>query len=121
MNKKPSLDARQSRTQGTAIIIADAEALHCSALTANGVGKGTAPSVAKALVAAEAEGQAGRGVSRVADYVAQVRSGKLRVEAGCVGLMVANAPAAIAPWGSKNAVLGSNPIAFAAPRQDGAP
>ena len=37
-------------------------------------------------------------------------------EAGLVGLMVANAPAAIAPWGSNTGVFGTNPIAFAAPR-----
>ncbi|MCR9125222.1 MAG: Ldh family oxidoreductase [Rhodobacteraceae bacterium] len=41
--------------------------------------------------------------------------------AGLIGLMVANAPAAIAPWGSNVPVFGTNPIAFAVPRPDGAP
>lgn len=38
-----------------------------------------------------------------------------------IGIMVANAPAAIAPWGSNTAVFGTNPIAFSAPRKDGPP
>jgi (2R)-3-sulfolactate dehydrogenase (NADP+) len=38
-------------------------------------------------------------------------------ERGLVALMVANAPAAMAPWGGKKAVFGTNPIAFAAPVQ----
>lgn len=42
-------------------------------------------------------------------------------ERGCVGLMVANAPAAIAPWGANTPVFGTNPIALAAPRQGHAP
>lgn len=40
---------------------------------------------------------------------------------GLIGLMVANAPAAIAPWGSKTPLFGTNPIAFASPRGDGPP
>ncbi len=35
--------------------------------------------------------------------------------AGMVGLLFANAPAAMAPWGGKRAVFGTNPIAFACP------
>ncbi|MFJ6326402.1 MULTISPECIES: Ldh family oxidoreductase [unclassified Rhizobium] len=34
---------------------------------------------------------------------------------GLVALMVANAPAAMAPWGGRRPVFGTNPIAFAAP------
>jgi len=151
-----------------------------------GVPAETAASVAAALVAAEAEGQRGHGFSRLADYVAQVRSGKIKAgaapslvhtapaavrvdagygfaypaldmaipalarlahEFGCasasivrshhcgalsvqvekiakrglVGLMVANAPAAIAPCGSAEPVYGTNPIAFAAPRANADP
>jgi (2R)-3-sulfolactate dehydrogenase (NADP+) len=37
---------------------------------------------------------------------------------GLVGMMFANTPAAIAPWGSHKPVFGTNPIAFAAPRGD---
>ena len=42
-------------------------------------------------------------------------------EAGLLALMVANTPAAIAPWGAKEPLYGTNPIAFAAPRADGPP
>jgi (2R)-3-sulfolactate dehydrogenase (NADP+) len=35
---------------------------------------------------------------------------------GLIGLMVANAPASIAPWGATTPLYGTNPIAFAAPR-----
>ncbi len=137
--------------------------------------------VAEALVAAEIDGQRGHGLSRVASYSAQARSGKvngqvvpsvekpapslLRVDAnhgfafpaferaldelgatakktgiaaaaithshhcgvmghhveklakaGLIGLVFSNSPKAIAPWGGKDAVFGTNPIAFAAPR-----
>jgi (2R)-3-sulfolactate dehydrogenase (NADP+) len=40
---------------------------------------------------------------------------------GCLGLMVANTPAGIAPWGSSKPVFGTNPIAFAAPRASAPP
>ncbi len=36
-------------------------------------------------------------------------------EAGCVALMFANTPAAMAPWGGATRLFGTNPIAFAAP------
>ena len=36
---------------------------------------------------------------------------------GLVGLSFGNSPAAIAPWGGKTGVFGTNPLAFAAPRQ----
>jgi (2R)-3-sulfolactate dehydrogenase (NADP+) len=42
-------------------------------------------------------------------------------ERGLVALMFANAPAAMAPWGGKTAVYGTNPIAFAAPLPDADP
>jgi len=36
---------------------------------------------------------------------------------GLVALSFGNSPAAIAPWGGKKGVFGTNPLAFAAPRQ----
>ena len=42
-------------------------------------------------------------------------------EAGLVALMVANTPAAIAPWGGRTPLFGTNPIAFAAPLAGEAP
>lgn len=38
---------------------------------------------------------------------------------GLVAIAFSNTPAAIAPWGGKTALYGTNPIAFAAPRGDG--
>ncbi|MXU64775.1 Ldh family oxidoreductase [Oceanomicrobium pacificus] len=42
-------------------------------------------------------------------------------EAGLIGLMMANAPASMPPWGGSEPLFGTNPIAFAAPRHNGAP
>lgn len=145
-----------------------------------------AKQVARALVAAEIDGQKGHGLSRVASYSAQAKSGKvdgqatpeirkvaeavLRVDAkhgfafpafnlaiaglselvertgiaaavvahshhcgvlgyhaerlaakGVIALVFSNSPKAIAPWGGKEAVFGTNPIAFAAPRRNSDP
>ncbi len=52
-------------------------------------------------------GVAGRHVERLA-------------EKGLIALTVSNTPQAMAPWGGKRPVFGTNPIAFAAPRR-GAP
>lgn len=168
------------------ISIADATELIHAALAAAGVPDAACRSVAAALVAAEAEGQVGHGFSRLGDYVAQCRSGKINVDArittqsrgassllidadrgfafpaldaalsaglplaeetgiaimavanshhcgalsvqvekianaGLMGLMVANAPKAIAPWGGRDPLFGTNPIAFAAPQAEGPP
>lgn len=138
--------------------------------------------VARALVAAEIDGLAGHGLSRLPSYCAQSASGKvdghavptatlvagsaIRVDArygfafpalalaveklcklapktgiavaavthshhcgaagyhvealarqGLIGLLFANTPRAIAPWGGNTGVFGTNPIAFAAPRR----
>ncbi|MEM9393156.1 MAG: Ldh family oxidoreductase [Pseudomonadota bacterium] len=164
----------------------EARALLRAAFERTGVPTDRANSVAKALVAAEAEGQVGHGFSRLEDYAAQVRSGKIIADAdisierpapasividagfgfafpaldlaidlgtsaaqtqgtasvgiknshhcgalsvsvdriaqkGLVAIMVANSPVAIAPWGAKTPVYGTNPIAFATPRSDGPP
>jgi (2R)-3-sulfolactate dehydrogenase (NADP+) len=40
---------------------------------------------------------------------------------GLLALAFANTPAAIAPWGGARGLFGTNPIAFACPRRDGAP
>lgn len=42
-------------------------------------------------------------------------------DAGLATLMFANTPSAMAPYGGKRALFGTNPIAFAAPRRDGPP
>ncbi len=40
---------------------------------------------------------------------------------GLIALAFANAPAAMAPWGGNRALYGTNPIAFACPRESGDP
>ncbi len=42
-------------------------------------------------------------------------------EAGLVGLMMVNSPPAMAPWGGKTPLFGTNPLAFAAPLPEGPP
>jgi len=42
-------------------------------------------------------------------------------ERGLIGLVFGNSPQAIAPWGGNQALFGTNPIAFSAPRTDSAP
>lgn len=158
------------------------------ALVRAGTSAENAAPVAAALAAAEADGQAGHGVSRLPSYADQVASGKvdgratpvlhrvrpgaILVDARCgfaypaiarglgaaaeaaaaqgvvavaianshhfgvagyhvermadrglVALAFGNSPAAIAPWGGRKALFGTNPIAFACPRRgaDGAP
>lgn len=58
--------------------IPDARRLIAKALETNGTSSVNAESVARALVAAEVDGQKGHGFSRVAAYAAQSRSGKVQ-------------------------------------------
>lgn len=160
--------------------LAAAEALAIDALTASRTSPVNARPTARALVAAEADGQSGHGLSRVPSYALQSRAGKvnghatpvvervapaaLRVDggfgfaypaidraiealaplarengiavaalhrshhfgqagahaerlaaAGLVALVVGNSPKAMAFWGGRKAMLGTNPLAFAAP------
>jgi len=164
----------------------EAEDLVAAALERCRTSPENARSVARALVAAEADGLSGHGLSRVASYAAQAKAGKVDgfatpsatrprpavlavdaahgfaypalelavqelpavareagiaaapirrshhagaaghpverlAEAGLVAILLANTPAAIAPWGGDRALFGTNPIAFAAPRERGAP
>jgi (2R)-3-sulfolactate dehydrogenase (NADP+) len=59
------------------LTLAAAETLVIDALKRSGVEEGNARSVARALVAAEAAGQGGHGLRRVAAYAAQAKSGKV--------------------------------------------
>lgn len=52
-------------------------------------------------------------IGRVAPYVEAI------AQAGMVGMAFANAGPAVAPYGGKDRVMGTNPIAWAAPRADG--
>ncbi|WP_230533437.1 Ldh family oxidoreductase [Microvirga roseola] len=160
--------------------IAQAEDLVMDALVRNETSEANARAVARALVAAEADGLKGHGLSRVQTYAMQAKAGKVDgfatptadqplpavlavdaahgfaypaldlalsrlpalarrqgiavaairrshhcgaaghaverlAEAGLAGLLFANTPAAIAPWGGSVGVFGTNPIAFACP------
>ncbi len=165
------------------LTLAETRDLIKSAFLASRTSEANAVSVADALAGAEALGQSGHGLRRVASYCAQARSGKVdghavpksdrtapavvRVDAangfaypaidlaiqglapvaadqgialagirrshhcgvmgivverladaGFVALMVANTPGAMAPWGGRAPLFGTNPIAFAAPLKD---
>ena len=178
---QPLINKRLQMTLETRVSISEAEQLVKKAFLKHGVTENVAASVSTALVAAEAEGQVGHGFSRVKDYVAQVKSKKINVDAkvkiehpkptsisidadygfaypaldqaisegaltakeygsaivsifnshhcgalsvqvekianqGLIGVMMANTPKAIAPWGGKDPFFGTNPIAFAVPR-----
>lgn len=59
------------------VALAELERLVARALEVSNVGAANAACVARALVAAEADGQAGHGLSRVPTYAAQAASGKV--------------------------------------------
>lgn len=166
--------------------LAKAHALAAGAFRRCAAAPDAADSTARALVAAEADGLKGHGLSRVPGYAAQLRTGKVvgdaRVavsrprpgllaidagngfaypaleaalaelpdlarrqgiaaagirrshhcgaaglpvealaEAGCVAILFANTPAAMAPWGGSRAVFGTNPLAFGCPLPGRAP
>ena len=169
-------------TDAINLSLADAEDLCVRALVASRTSENNARSTARALVAAEADGQFGHGLSRTPSYAAQARSGKvdgfarpaldrvspalIRIDAesgfaypaidiacdslpamardtgiaaasvfrshhlgqagahverlarsGLVALLFTNSPRAINFWGGSEPMMGTNPIAFAAPRQ----
>ena len=165
------------------LTITEAQVLVKKALLASNVSEANAGSVARALIAAEVDGQKGHGLSRVPSYTGQARRGKVQghavpdihdvrpglfrvdaglgyafpafdlalpelearvksqgiaagaiyrshhfgvaghhcewlAERGMVGLVYGNSPKAMALWGGKASVLGTNPIAFGAPGRD---
>lgn len=172
---------------GTAALsLADAERLAAKALMRAGLAEAAAKATARALVAAERDGQKGHGLSRVSSYVEQVRCGKVKKDAapvarrlspaailidaahgfaypaidlavdeligitrqsvvalaairrshhfgqagahverladrGLVAFLFGNSPKAMAFWGGKAPMIGTNPIAFAAPMPEGPP
>lgn len=54
-------------------------------------------------------------IGRVAPYVERIAA------AGMIGIATTNAGPAVAPYGSRKRILGTNPIAWAAPRANGQP
>jgi (2R)-3-sulfolactate dehydrogenase (NADP+) len=175
-----------SASTSTTLSLAAATELAAGALVRANTSAENAAATARALVAAEADGQAGHGLSRVPSYAAQAKAGKVDghaipsaelsrpgvvlvdaqhgfaypaidlaldilgpmadrqgvavagirnshhcgaaglvverlAEQGMVALLFANTPQAIAPWGGRRGLFGTNPIAFAAPLLDGPP
>ena len=170
----------------TRLRLEDLNALVVEILAAHDTDRGNAERVAKAIVAAEADGQKGHGASRVPSYAGQARSGKVDgratpeairltdsaaivdardgfaypaielaqrtlldclagspvaaavirnshhsgvvahhieplARAGHIAMSLGNGPQAIAPWGGRRGLFGTNPIGFAAPRADHPP
>jgi (2R)-3-sulfolactate dehydrogenase (NADP+) len=168
------------------LVPAALEELIARALIASRTSPPNAASVARALTAAEIDGQTGHGLHRIASYAAQAASGKVDgfatpearqnrpgallvdakfgfaypaldlaidrlpamareagiaaaaitrshhfgvaghtverlAERGLVALIVGNTPKAMAAWGGREPVFGTNPLAFAAPRRGAAP
>ncbi len=164
----------------SALALPDAVQFVAAIFARHGCSDANARSVARALIAAEADGLVGHGLSRVPTYLQMVKSGKidgratptfahprpgvLAIDAvfgfaypaidlavdqlpalasaqgiataaiarsshcgaaglpcealarrGLIALLFANTPGAMAPWGGRQPVFGTNPIAFAAP------
>lgn len=170
----------------TQVAVAEAEDLARRALERAGASRQQAEPTARALAAAERDGQKGHGLARVAPYTEQVRTGKVRgkaapdtamprpasvavdaghgffypafdagldlligaahqcgvaamairrshhcgqagfhverlAEKGLVAFLYANTPKGMAFWGGAKPMMGTNPMAFAAPAPSGAP
>ena len=70
---------------------------------------------------AREQGVAAAGITRSHHCGAAGLPVEALAEAGCVAILFANTPAAIAPWGGSKAVFGTNPLAFACPLPGRAP
>lgn len=70
---------------------------------------------------AAASGIAAAGFTRSHHFGVAGRHVEKLAEAGLVALVFGNTPQAMAPWGGKRGLFGTNPIAFAAPRGKDAP
>jgi (2R)-3-sulfolactate dehydrogenase (NADP+) len=73
------------------------------------------------LAAAPARGIAAISITRSGHCGAMGLAVERLANAGLVALMLANTPAAMAPWGGRRALFGTNPIACAFPRPAAAP
>lgn len=70
---------------------------------------------------ARAQGIAAAAISRSNHCGAAGHHAEALANEGLVAFMFSNAPAAMAPWGGKAPVFGTNPVAFAAPVTGGQP
>jgi LDH2 family malate/lactate/ureidoglycolate dehydrogenase len=83
--------------------------------TAMWLATNTATDLAKEFGIAAAAVQRCFHIGRVAPYVEAVAN------EGMIGIAMANAGPAVAPYGSRQRIFGTNPFAWAAPRADGKP
>ncbi len=118
-----ALQARSGKVAGQAIPKArllGTAMLHIDA--ANGFAFPAIDLAIKRIVALSAKtGIAAAGITR-SHHCGQLGAHVERLaKSKCVAIMFANSPKAMAPWGGNTALFGTNPIAFAAPRQDGEP
>ena len=67
---------------------------------------------------ARSQGLAMAGVKHSHHYGVAGHHVERATDAGMVALLFGNTPAAMAPWGGKTPIFGTNPIAFAAPMKD---
>jgi (2R)-3-sulfolactate dehydrogenase (NADP+) len=72
-------------------------------------------------VLAAASGIAAAGITRSHHFGVAGHHVERLAEAGLVALAFGNTPKAMAPWGGKQPLFGTNPIAFAAPQRDKPP
>src|SRR5215216_4931830 len=121
---------------------ADLHRLASDLLCAVGTERGTAEIVADSLVDANLAGHDSHGVLRLPAYLAGARQGHVVPTAvphrsyhigrvatyvesiareGMIGQAMANAAPAVAPFGGRSRVMGTNPMAWAAPRAVDAP
>jgi (2R)-3-sulfolactate dehydrogenase (NADP+) len=77
--------------------------------------------IARLPALAKQQGIAAAAISRSNHAGACGRHVERLAEQGLIALFFANTPEAIAPWGGRRAVFGTNPIAFAAPLEGRAP
>lgn len=77
--------------------------------------------VAELPAAAGANGIAAAAIRRSHHCGAAGQPVEALAEKGLIALMMANAPAAMAPWGAKRPLFGTDPIAFACPLEGRAP
>ena len=101
-----------TRTRAAVIML---DAAHGFAYPALDLAIGALPAIA-----AEA-GMAAAGFVRSHHFGVAGRHVERLAEQGLLALTVSNTPSAMAAWGGKRAVFGTNPIAFAAPRHGAAP
>lgn len=117
-------DADEIASHGVARLPAYADQVRSGKV--DGQARPIVTATAAATLSVEAELAAGAGIVAVGVHhshhfgVAGHHVERLAA-AGLVAMAFTNSPAALAPWGGRRPIYGTNPIAFACPRRAGAP